>query len=72
MGFTMTTVEIIAFLTSKGYRKEVGRGRHSVKMIMGTVRIPIPVHSGDVPVGTIKKILAQAGYSISDVMGWRH
>jgi predicted RNA binding protein YcfA (HicA-like mRNA interferase family) len=71
MGFTMTAVELIAFLVSNGYRKETRRGKHGVKMVMGPVRIPIPVHSGSVPIGTVKKILAQAGYSINDVKEWR-
>jgi predicted RNA binding protein YcfA (HicA-like mRNA interferase family) len=71
MGFTMTAVEIMAFLASKGYQKETGRGKHGVKMVMLAIRIPIPAHPGNVPIGTIKAILAQAGYSVNDVMDWR-
>jgi hypothetical protein len=45
MGFTITAIELMAFLAAKGYRKETGRGRHGVKMV-GATRIPIPAHPG--------------------------
>jgi predicted RNA binding protein YcfA (HicA-like mRNA interferase family) len=61
----------MAFLSSKGYHKETGRGRHGVKMVMEPIKIPIPAHPGNIPIGTVKKILSQAGYSIDDAMEWR-
>jgi predicted RNA binding protein YcfA (HicA-like mRNA interferase family) len=72
MGFTITAGEIMAFLASKGFHKETGRGKHGVKMVIGTISIPIPVHPGDMLIGTAKSILAQAGYTINDVMEWRY
>jgi predicted RNA binding protein YcfA (HicA-like mRNA interferase family) len=71
MGFTITEAELIAFLASKGFRKETGRGRHGVKMANGTMRIPITSHRGDMDKGTANKILKQAGYTPDDVLKWR-
>jgi predicted RNA binding protein YcfA (HicA-like mRNA interferase family) len=71
MGFTVTAAELIAFLASRGYHKETGRGKHGVKMVKGGVRIPIPAHPGDMPISTAGRILKQAGYTINDVINWR-
>jgi predicted RNA binding protein YcfA (HicA-like mRNA interferase family) len=71
MGFTITAAELIAFLASKGFHRETERARHGVKMVKGSLRLPIPAHAGDMPIGTAKNILAQAGYSINDVIEWR-
>ena len=71
MGFTTTASELIAFLVSNGFHRETGRGKHGVKMVKGTVKIPVPAHPGNIPIGTAKHILAQAGHSINDVMEWR-
>ena len=71
MGFTITAIEIMAFLASKGYHRETGRGRHGTKMVKGGVRIPIPTHMRDLPIGTADKILKMAGFTPQDVMKWR-
>jgi predicted RNA binding protein YcfA (HicA-like mRNA interferase family) len=71
MGFTITAGEIMAFLASKGFHKETGRGKHGVKMVIGGVRIPIPAHPGDLSDFTAKNILRMAGYTVNDVMDWR-
>ena len=71
MGFVTTADEIIAFLKSKGYHVETGRGRHGIKMVKGSQRIAIPTHSRDIATGTASGILRQAGYTINDMMGWR-
>jgi predicted RNA binding protein YcfA (HicA-like mRNA interferase family) len=71
MGFVTTAAEIIAFLVSKGYRRETGHGRHGVKMVKDKIYIPIPEHPGDMPTGTAKNILAMAGYTINDLIDWR-
>jgi hypothetical protein len=47
MGFVSTVDEIMAFLKSKGYEEETGRGRHSVKMAKGRNKISILAHTGD-------------------------
>ncbi|GHV26882.1 hypothetical protein FACS1894167_00930 [Synergistales bacterium] len=72
MGFVTTTAEIMAFLASKGYHKETGRGRHGVKMVNGLTRIPITAHKRDIATGTARGMLAQAGYSPDDLMEWRN
>ena len=71
MGFVITTDEIMAFLASKGYTRETGRGRHGVKMVKGENRIPVPTHSRDLSKHTAGKILSQAGFTPDDVMDWR-
>jgi predicted RNA binding protein YcfA (HicA-like mRNA interferase family) len=72
MGFTITAAEIMAFLASKGFHKETGRGKHGVKMVSGETRISIPIHRRDVSKGTADNILKQAGYTSEDVMKWRN
>jgi predicted RNase H-like HicB family nuclease len=42
----------MTFPASKGYRKETGRGRHGVKMLLGKTRISIPVHRKEIAKGT--------------------
>jgi predicted RNA binding protein YcfA (HicA-like mRNA interferase family) len=72
MGFVTTAAEIMAFLVSKGYHKETGRGRHGVKMAKGNHKIPIPQHAKkDMAPGTANHILIQAGYTIDDLIEWR-
>jgi predicted RNA binding protein YcfA (HicA-like mRNA interferase family) len=69
MGFTITAAELIAFLMAKGYHKE-GGGKHP-KMTKGNDRIPVPMHLGDMPKGTVNDILDRAGFTAEDVMKWR-
>ena len=71
MGFTITVAELLAFLRSKGYTMQTGGGRHGTKAVKGNHRIPIPRHGGTMADGTARGILAQAGYTIDDVMEWR-
>jgi predicted RNA binding protein YcfA (HicA-like mRNA interferase family) len=71
MGFTITAAELIAFLTAQGFHIETGRGRHGVKMVKGSLRLPIPAHMGDMKPGTVKDILRKAGYTGNDIMKWR-
>jgi predicted RNA binding protein YcfA (HicA-like mRNA interferase family) len=71
MGFTITAAELIAFLAAQGFRVETGQGRHGVKAVKGSQRIPIPAHQGDLKTNTARKILKMAGYSVNDVLDWR-
>ena len=71
MGFTITAAELMAFLRSKGYTIQSGKGRHGVKAVKGGQRISIPINGGTMADGTARGILAQAGYTINDVMDWR-
>ena len=71
MGFTVTVAELLAFLRSKGYTIQTGRGRHGTKAVKGKHKIPIPRHGGTLAKGTADDILSEAGYSPEDVMEWR-
>jgi predicted RNA binding protein YcfA (HicA-like mRNA interferase family) len=71
LGFTMTVDEIIRFLQSKGFMKQVG-GRHQIHMVKGKQKIPVPSHTGTTAKGTVKNNLKAAGYKSEDVMEWRH
>ena len=71
MGFTITAVELLAFLRSKGYTIQTGRGRHGTKAVRGGQSIPIPRHGGTMGKGLAAAILDQAGYTANDVMEWR-
>ena len=71
MGFVTTAAELLAFLRSKGFTIETGRGRHGTKAVKGEQKIPIPAHSGDLATATAGRILKQAGYTINDVLEWR-
>jgi predicted RNA binding protein YcfA (HicA-like mRNA interferase family) len=71
MGFVTTAAEILAFLRSKGFTIETGHGRHGTKAVRGKQKISIPMHSRDLATGTANGILAQAGYTINDLMEWR-
>ena len=72
MGFTVTVAELLAFLRSKGYTIQTGRGRHGTKAVKGNHRIPIPIiHGGTLGKGLAASILEEAGYTANDVMKWR-
>ena len=60
----------MAFLRSKGFTIETGRGRHGTKAVKGEQKIPIPAHYGDMPPGTAVSILGQAGYNKTDFLEW--
>ena len=66
-----TAAEIMAFLKSKGYHVETGRGRHGTKAIKGKHKIPLPRHGGTLAKGTVDGILAEAGFSANDLIEWR-
>jgi predicted RNA binding protein YcfA (HicA-like mRNA interferase family) len=69
MGFTITEMELIAFLASRGFHRE-GGGKHP-KMVKGKLRVPIPAHRRDMSKGTVNDILNQAGYTVNDILMWR-
>jgi len=71
VGFTITAAELIAFLRSKGYTIRTERARHGTKAVKGGHKIPIPIHRGTMADGTVRSILAQAGYTTNDVIEWR-
>ena len=68
MGFTITTIELMAFLRSKGYTIQTGRGRHGTKAVKGEQEIPILRHGGTLGKGLAAAILNESGYTANDVM----
>ena len=71
MGFVTKASEILAFLRSKGFTIETGRGRHGTKAVKGGLRIPIPMHSRDLTKFVTGNILRMAGHSVDDLIEWR-
>jgi hypothetical protein len=71
MGFTITVAELLAFLRTKGYTVQTGRGRHGTKAVNGNHKIPIPMHGGLLGKGTACKMLSDAGDGLDDFMEWR-
>jgi predicted RNA binding protein YcfA (HicA-like mRNA interferase family) len=69
VGFTMTTLEIIGFLEANGFWK-LRTGRHPI-MTNGEKTLPIPVHKGDLPKGTVSGILQQAGFRTKQAKEWK-
>lgn len=60
-GEGMTKRELEKILKKNGWRI-VGGARHDMAVKDGTsTKIPIPRHKGDIPVGTAKSILRDAG-----------
>lgn len=58
----MTSKEIIKFLESNGFEKIRSNGSHIILKNMKTNRTTIvPYHKKDLPIGTEKAILKQAG-----------
>jgi len=48
------------------HREQQGKGSH-VKVWHGSARTVIPMHSGDLPVGTYRAILRQLGLTEADL-----
>ena len=57
----MTKKELEKILKKEGW-KIVSGAKHDMAVKKGTaVKIPIPRHKGDIPIGTVKNILKDAG-----------
>ncbi|MGC9269127.1 type II toxin-antitoxin system HicA family toxin [Acidiphilium sp.] len=59
-------IERYAARNSVTYRAESGKGSHR-KIWLGGCRSVVPIHRGDLPIGTYKAILRQLGISESDL-----
>ena len=56
--------EVIRKLRTLGFQGPFGGGKHLVMRHPDSrVKISIPVHGGDIPVGTLRAIVRQAGAS---------
>jgi predicted RNA binding protein YcfA (HicA-like mRNA interferase family) len=72
LGFTVTVAEVLAFLRTKGYTVQTGKGKHGTKAVKGKQKIPIPIHGGGtLGKGVADKILSRAGYGLNDLIEWR-
>jgi len=56
----MTKREIEKLLKKAGFTKRSG-GKHDIWIKAGFPPIPVPRHKGDIPIGTTKSILKDAG-----------
>ena len=56
----MTKKEVEKLLKEAGFIKKSG-GKHDIWIKSGFPPIPVPRHKGDIPFGTLKKILKNAG-----------
>jgi predicted RNA binding protein YcfA (HicA-like mRNA interferase family) len=56
----MTKRELEKLLQRAGFVKHAG-GRHDIWVKSGFPPIPVHRHKGDIPIGTLKNILKQAG-----------
>jgi predicted RNA binding protein YcfA (HicA-like mRNA interferase family) len=70
MGFTVTAAELRRFLEAHGFKALSQNGSH-LKMGDGTRTTIVPMHTGDLKQKTARGILAQAGFTVNDVMNWR-
>jgi predicted RNA binding protein YcfA (HicA-like mRNA interferase family) len=59
--------EVIKALESIGFYKVRQRGSH-LQMKRGNLLVTIPIHSGDLNMGTLKSILRQARLSIDEFL----
>jgi predicted RNA binding protein YcfA (HicA-like mRNA interferase family) len=69
MGFTLTAAQMKKLLASKGFRFVSQRGSHQ-KMTDGANTAIVPSHNGDLPTGTMRGILSDAGISLKDAKTW--
>lgn len=61
---SLTHRDVACLLTSLGWERWVSGGRHPVKFVKdGAPPIPLPVHAGAIPVGTLNGIARQAGFA---------
>jgi predicted RNA binding protein YcfA (HicA-like mRNA interferase family) len=57
----MTEKEILKLLRANGWIITEGSNHHIAKHPNMNVRVPIPRHKGDIPLGTANKILKDTG-----------
>ena len=56
----MKTREMVRLLKDNGFEQVSQKGSHA-KFRKGDKTVIVPMHSGDIPIGTAKSILSQAG-----------
>jgi predicted RNA binding protein YcfA (HicA-like mRNA interferase family) len=64
----LSSQEVIRVLEHRGFRLVRSRGSHHLFWNPETARrVTVPIHSGDLPIGTLAEILRQAGISRDDL-----
>lgn len=58
----MTSKELVKVLMQDGWQEKAQRGSH-LQLVHPTKpgKVTVPIHKGDVPIGTLRAILKQAG-----------
>ncbi len=65
----LTSRKVIAILENKGFTLVRTKGSHHIFRNEDTGRqVTIPVHTGDLPQGTLHEIVRQAGLSRDDIL----
>jgi predicted RNA binding protein YcfA (HicA-like mRNA interferase family) len=65
----MSAAAMRKYLQARGFHAISQRGSH-VKMTNGSDTAIIPMHKGDLPTGTMRGILADAGLDVEDAKKW--
>ena len=61
----LTSRELIRALERAGFQEHRQRESHKI-FKKGTLRITVPVHSGDLKKGTVRSIIEQAGFTVEE------
>ena len=62
IGYKMTAKEIEKILKADGWYFVTAKGSHNrYKHTVKSGKVTVPNHKGDIPIGTVKAILKQAG-----------
>ena len=59
---TMTSKQIVKHLKKNGFKyHRQGKGSHTIYINDNGITVPVPMHNKDLPIGTERGILKQAG-----------
>ena len=58
----MTSKELLKILTQDGWQEKAQKGSH-LQLVhpIKPGKVTVPIHKGDIPIGTLRAILKQAG-----------
>lgn len=70
MGIAITAARMMSILIKLGFRfvGQVGSHAHLEKIAGKIWRVTVPMHGKDLPIGTLRSILKQAGISMADFL----
>jgi predicted RNA binding protein YcfA (HicA-like mRNA interferase family) len=62
-----TAREVVRFLKLKGFQEKRQSGSHLVLQHPSSkIRLVVPMHSGDIPKGLLRRIVKDSGYSMEE------